>query len=57
VDFDVQVHVSDGERTGRPDLVLRLPAGGCVPVDSKANVGRLPGQPERGGPTHPRGSP
>lgn len=36
VDFDVQVHVSDGERTGRPDLVLRLPTGGCVPVDSKA---------------------
>ena len=36
VDFDVQVHVSDGERSGRPDLVLRLPTGGCVPVDSKA---------------------
>lgn len=35
-DFDVQVHVSDGERTGRPDLVLHLPSGGCVPVDSKA---------------------
>ena len=26
----------DGERSGRPDLVLRLPTGGCVPVDSKA---------------------
>ncbi len=36
MDFDVQVHVSDGERTGRPDLVLRLPTGGCVPIDSKA---------------------
>lgn len=36
VDFDVQVHVSDGEQSGRPDLVLRLPTGGCVPVDSKA---------------------
>jgi DNA recombination protein RmuC len=36
VDFDVQVHVSDGEQAGRPDLVLRLPTGGCVPVDSKA---------------------
>ena len=36
VDFDVQVHVSDGEHDGRPDLVLRLPTGGCVPVDSKA---------------------
>ncbi len=35
-DFDVQVHLSDGERTARPDLVLRLPGGGCVPVDSKA---------------------
>ncbi len=36
VDFDVQVHVSDGEQSRRPDLVLRLPAGGSVPVDSKA---------------------
>ncbi|HEY1834749.1 MAG TPA: DNA recombination protein RmuC [Solirubrobacteraceae bacterium] len=36
VDFDVQVHVSDGEQEGRPDLVLRLPAGGSLPVDSKA---------------------
>jgi DNA recombination protein RmuC len=36
VDFDVQVHVADDERAGRPDLVLRLPTGGCVPVDSKA---------------------
>ncbi len=36
VDFDVQVHVSDGEQAGRPDLVLRLPTGGCVPIDSKA---------------------
>lgn len=36
VDFDVQVHVSDGEQSGRPDLVLHLPTGGCVPVDSKA---------------------
>lgn len=36
VDFDVQVHISDGEQSGRPDLVLHLPTGGCVPVDSKA---------------------
>jgi DNA recombination protein RmuC len=36
VDFDVQVSVSDGEQSGRPDLVLHLPTGGCVPVDSKA---------------------
>ncbi len=36
VDFDVQVHVSDGEQAGRPDLVLRLPTGGSLPVDSKA---------------------
>lgn len=36
VDFDVQVQVSDGEQSSRPDLVLRLPSGGCVPVDSKA---------------------
>lgn len=36
VDFDVQVHTSDGEQSARPDLVLRLPTGGCVPIDSKA---------------------
>lgn len=37
VDYDVQVHVSDGEQSARPDLVLRLPTGGCVPIDSKAS--------------------
>lgn len=37
VDFDVQVPVSDGEQKGRPDLVLHLPTGGSVPVDSKAS--------------------
>lgn len=36
VDFDVQVHVSDGEQKRRPDLVLHLPTGGAIPVDSKA---------------------
>lgn len=36
VDFDVQVHVSDGEQKGRPDLVLHLPTGGSIPIDSKA---------------------
>jgi DNA recombination protein RmuC len=36
VDFDVQVHLSDGEQKQRPDLMLRLPTGGAIPVDSKA---------------------
>ena len=36
IDFDVQVHVAGEQGAGRPDLVLRLPAGGRVPVDSKA---------------------
>lgn len=37
VDYDTQVQVSDGERAGRPDLILHLPTGGCVPIDSKAS--------------------
>jgi DNA recombination protein RmuC len=37
VDYDVQVYVSDGERSGRPDLILHLPTGGCIPIDSKAS--------------------
>lgn len=36
LDFDVQVHASDGDQTGRPDLVLQLPGSGCLPIDSKA---------------------
>jgi DNA recombination protein RmuC len=36
VDFDVQVHVAGEDGTHRPDLVLHLPSGGCLPVDSKA---------------------
>jgi DNA recombination protein RmuC len=36
IDFDVQLHTSDGEQSARPDLVLNLPAGRCVPIDSKA---------------------
>jgi len=36
IDFDTQVHAGDGDGVGRPDLVLRLPGGGRVPVDSKA---------------------
>ncbi|MEZ5121910.1 MAG: DNA recombination protein RmuC [Solirubrobacterales bacterium] len=36
LDFDVQVHASDDDRNGRPDLVLQLAGGGCLPIDSKA---------------------
>lgn len=36
LDFDLQVHTADEDRAGRPDLVIRLPSGGCLPVDSKA---------------------
>lgn len=36
LDFDLQAHTSDEDRSGRPDLVMRLPNGGCLPVDSKA---------------------
>jgi len=39
VDFDLQVHVSNGDGTARPDLVLHLPGGGSIPVDSKATWG------------------
>jgi DNA recombination protein RmuC len=36
-DFDTQTHIAgDGERSAaRPDLVVHLPGGGCVPVDAK----------------------
>lgn len=33
VDFDEQVATADG---GRPDMVVRLPQGGVIPVDAKA---------------------
>jgi len=33
VDFDEQVSTADG---GRPDMVVRLPQGGVIPVDAKA---------------------
>jgi len=36
LDFDVQVHAGDQDGIGRPDLVIRLPTGGCLPIDSKA---------------------
>lgn len=36
VDFDTQVHMNGEDGSGRPDLVLRLPTGGRIPVDSKA---------------------
>jgi DNA recombination protein RmuC len=36
VDFNVQVHLDNGEGAARPDLVLRLPGGGFLRVDSKA---------------------
>jgi DNA recombination protein RmuC len=37
VDFDLQVHVAGvaDQAAARPDLVLRLPGGGHVPVDAK----------------------
>jgi DNA recombination protein RmuC len=40
VDFDVQVHVPGGagEAAARPDLVVRLPGGGHVPVDAKVTL-------------------
>ncbi|HEY5197533.1 MAG TPA: DNA recombination protein RmuC [Solirubrobacteraceae bacterium] len=40
VDFDLQVHVPGGvgEAAARPDLVLRLPGGGHVPVDAKVTL-------------------
>jgi len=40
VDFDLQVHIAGGVDHGaaRPDLVLRLPGGGHVPVDSKVTL-------------------
>lgn len=36
-DFSAQTHIAgDGEeRAARPDLVVHLPGGGCVPVDAK----------------------
>jgi DNA recombination protein RmuC len=40
VDFDLQVHVGGTADQGaaRPDLVLRLPGGGHVPVDAKVTL-------------------
>jgi len=40
VDFDLQVHVAGGldQAAARPDLVVRLPGGGHVPVDSKVTL-------------------
>jgi DNA recombination protein RmuC len=40
VDFDLQVHLAGGIDEGavRPDLVLRLPGGGHVPVDAKVTL-------------------
>jgi DNA recombination protein RmuC len=35
-DFDDQVHVVGEDRTGRPDLVVRLPQAKTIVVDSKA---------------------
>jgi DNA recombination protein RmuC len=36
-DFDVPAHLAGDEdqQAARPDLVVRLPGGGCVPVDAK----------------------
>lgn len=34
-DFDTQTHVSDGDGSIRPDMVVRLPGGGTVVVDAK----------------------
>lgn len=37
IDFDVQAHLagSGEDPARRPDLVVRMPGGGCVPVDAK----------------------
>jgi DNA recombination protein RmuC len=35
VDFTLQSSVSDGERTLRPDCVIKLPGGRCIVVDVK----------------------
>ncbi len=35
VDFETQVHVAGADGAQRPDLVVKLPGGGCVVVDSK----------------------
>ena len=35
VDFDTQLHIRGDDGAARPDLVVRLPGGGCVAVDSK----------------------
>jgi DNA recombination protein RmuC len=37
-DFEEQVHLGDGETTLRPDMVVRLPGGHCVPIDAKAPI-------------------
>jgi DNA recombination protein RmuC len=36
VDFDLQAHLKDGEKTQRPDMVVHLPGGGLLAVDAKA---------------------
>ncbi|MFN8159803.1 MAG: DNA recombination protein RmuC [Solirubrobacterales bacterium] len=40
VDFDTQVHLrADGEDgAARPDMVVRLPGEGCLPVDAKVSL-------------------
>jgi DNA recombination protein RmuC len=35
VDFDTQQTVSDSGSTGRPDMIVRLPGGKALPIDSK----------------------
>jgi DNA recombination protein RmuC len=35
-DFDTQVHVTDGETTRRPDMIVHIPGGGQIIVDAKA---------------------
>lgn len=36
VDFDLQAHLKDEEKTQRPDMVVKLPGGGLLAVDAKA---------------------
>ena len=39
VDFTEQAHVSDGERRKQPDMVVNLPGGRKIAVDSKVSLG------------------